>query len=594
MMRDWVLLAFLIGLAACLADGKESFASDLQTEYVTTTPLLEDGVLYIASSLEPEQRSRLRAINLLESFPITLWDAAERMPLAGIGAAPGALASSDPPAVMQKDNQYRSLFTNLGQVQLPLTAGQAAALESALGAASLADAELLLHAVRGRRGGSVAQPAGTSEDDQRLWRISSAPLLVGRSQVNAAARQRDRVLYAGASDGMLHAFFVSQWDTDLDIYPLDDPAGGTELWGYLPGSFLPSLRSQPLGSSLGEVAVSLDGSAAVKELFVDLDGDGHRHWHTLLVASGTLPQLRRSCLFVLDITDPYQPALLWEKLLPGVGVGRTRGLVVAACGSSAEGENCIYLTADVNGEVEPSGINALAVELLTGQQLWQFNIAYLAPGPAADATPAVPALMDFDGDGQSETLLFGDLVGQLWALNLVDGRAYGDAPAYIVPGGAMEPIGSGVAVLGNLAAFGTGGVAEADNNYQYSIYAVEISPEGGHLRWVYPLAAGEKLWETPVFDAAGNLLFATARDYISLARIADQPTSGRLVVLNPAGEEGLTRPTASATLGKIVKAPGVTISVSLTGEVTQFGTASRLIGPNGAPGSVQILSWRQR
>jgi outer membrane protein assembly factor BamB len=393
---------------------------------------------------------------------------------------------------------------------------------------------------------------------------------------------------------MLHAFFVSHWNAETGHYLNDDPDGGAELWAYLPGTFLPYLKAQPLDDSFDEVAVHLDGSPVVKELFLDLDGDGRRHWHTLLVATGTVLQNRRSCLFVMDITDPYHPELLWEKLLPGENVGRTRGVIVEAGGPITEASNCIYLTADFAADAGSAGIHALAVDLATGRERWQFSAPYAATGVVAEATPAVPALMDLDGNDVSDTLVFGDLTGQLWALALTDGHAYGDAPVYIVPGGAAEPIGAGVAVYGRLAVFGTGGVEGAADNYQYALYAVEILQAGSSLRWVYPLAMGERIWQTPVLDDSGNLLFGTALGYLSLARSGEQPTSGRIVVVNSAGEEQMSRATTAANIGRIVTAAGVSVSVALTGEVTQFGTASRLTGPVSGTGSVRILWWRPR
>jgi len=587
------LLQLLLCFGFCMTGSNQALASDLQQEYVTTSPLLADGILYVASSVEPYHRGHLRAIDIFDPFQSTLWDAAERMPFAGVGASSGDLASSDPPSVIRIDNQYRSLFTNISGPLLPLTAEQAARLQPALGVASSAAAELLLHAARGRRGGSLDLVAGSDEASQRLWSISrSSPLLVGRSPVSSALRQRDRVLYAGAEDGMLHAFFVSRWESDSGKYLLDDPDGGRELWAYLPGSFLPHLKDQPLQNSLGELAVHLDGSPLVRELFLDLDGDGRRSWYTLLVATGTMVQSRRSCLFVMDITDPYQPELLWEKLLSGDAVGRTRGVAVDSCSASAAAQSCIYLTADFAGD-NREGVHALAMELESGQERWQFSAPYLQTGLVAEATPAVPALMDLDDDGENDTLIFGDLVGQLWALDLEDGHAYGDTPIYRVPGGAAEPIGAEVAVHGRTAFFGTGGVEHSDDRYQYALYAVDLRLEGSRLRWSYPLAVGEKVWMKPNVDASGNLIFATATNYFALARSAEQPTSGRIVSLNRNGEEEVSRDAGAATVGRVVTAPGIAVSVALTGEVTQFGSASRLTGPGGGLGSVKILSWRQ-
>jgi outer membrane protein assembly factor BamB len=595
-MKSWrafalLLLCCMTGVICC----KRVQAGELQQEYVTTTPVLADGVLYIASTTFPDHRGHLRAIDLLDTFPVTLWDAADKMPQAGIGAVPGDLTSGDPPTTINPGNLYRSIFTNLGSEQLSFSLDSLTRLESAMAVDSLLEGELLLHAVRGRRGGTVEFPAGFSDDPKRLWSISrSSPVLVGRSPVNNQASQRDRVIYAGGEDGMLHAFFVSHWDADSSGFPRDDAEAGAELWAYLPGSFLPHLKGQPLEEELGELAVHLDGPPVVRELFLDLDGDGLCRWQTLLVATGTLVQGRRSNLFVLDITDPYQPELLWEGLLPGNGVGRTRGLTIGSCDALATSKECIYLTTDSIAGDEATAVHALALSLDSGQLLWQFTAPYPINGSVTEATPAVPALMALSGGQSNDTLVFGDMVGRLWALDLLNGRAHGDAPVYVVPGGAREPIGAGVAIRNRLAIFGTGGVESAAAEGPYALYAVEILPGGGRLRWRYPLLPGERIWETPQLDASGNVVFATARDYLSLVFSGETTTHGRLVALNESGEEKVRRNLNAATVGRVVTAPGVVVAVSLTGEVTQLGAASRLRGPVGGEGSVKVLSWRQR
>jgi outer membrane protein assembly factor BamB len=202
--------------------------------------------------------------------------------------------------------------------------------------------------------------------------------------------------------------------------------------------------------------------------------------------------------------------------------------------------------------------------------------------------------MDLDGDDRSDTLIFGDLAGRLWALALEDGQPYNEAPAYQVPGGTAEPIGAAVAVQGRVAIFGTGGVAGSDDSRQYSVYAVEIGPGGSQLCWSYPLAAGEKVWAPPVVGPAGDLVFGTAKDYMSPVGGAEQPTSGRVVALTGDGAEGLSRVTSAAVVAGLVSAPGVAVAVTLTGEVAQLGLARRLMAPAGPTGSVKILSWRER
>lgn len=582
-MQRHRLLGVFLPLCLWLASYGQSLAEGLPQEYVTTSPVYADGVLYVASTEALSHRGHLRAIDLVGRLPRQLWNAAEEVPPAGTGR-------SQPDNILPRGS-YRVLFTNLEDALLPVAADQAERLQIELGSRSVIDAEILLHAVRGRRGGTPELTAGANEDVQRLWGISrSSPVLVGPSPVDSQARQRPRVIYAGGEDGMLHAFFVSRQEGENGSYPLDDPDGGAELWAYLPGSFLPHLAEQPLDDAPGSIAVHLDGTPLVSEQFLDLDGDGQHNWQTLLVATGTIQRDRRSCLFVLDITDPYRPGLLWEMPLPGVGVGRTRGVNLARCDNDTS--VCLYLTADLAPQTGAAGLHALAVSLTSGHLLWQFSTDYAASGPVTEVTPAVPALMDLDGDNHHDTLLFGDLTGRLWALDLKNGRAYGDAPVFTVPGGADEPIGAGVAVIDNIAVFGTGGAAGSSDQFPYALYAVQVSTGGSSLRWRYPLQEGEKVWATPVLDALGNVVFATASDYLLPGRASQRPTTGRLVTVDKNGVETSSRETAAATLGRVVTAPGIIVSVDLRGTVTQFGTASRLTGPIGGRGSVRIFSWK--
>jgi len=571
-------------LAGCLWWSPVVMASEpLPGEYVTTTPVVADGLLYVASFDKPWRHGHVRAIEISGARPAVLWDAAERVPLPGIGGDPGWLNDSDPPGQIARENRYRSLFTNLGSLLVPLVTSEAGRLQASLGAASEVAAVQQLSALRGRNGISLQQPLGNADKTYRLGAFSlSSPALVGQSPNFLA--ERDRVLYLGAEDGLLHALLANRWDADSGDYLRDDPAGGTELWGYLPGSFLPHLQEQ---QTLQAPRVHLDGSPAVTDVFVALAGEGRRSWRTLLAATGTVASRRQSNLFVMDVSDPYRPALLWESFLPGDGMGRSRGVTFPVNGPAVE--PTLYLAADFAPDLGQGGIHASAVEAKTGRLLWQFSSVYDLQASVMNAPPAPPALMERNG-GEFDTLLFGDMAGRLWALDRRTGQPLGGEAIFTVPAGAAEPIGAGVAVYGRVAIFGTGGAEHADNKGRYAIYAVEVLPQGGRLLWSYPLAVGEKVWDTPSLDSAGNLYFATAVGYLQ-----ENLTSGRVVVLDHQGAEKLSRPTTAATIGRVVTAPGLAISVALTGEVTQFGAARRTNGATLAgPGSVKILSWRQR
>jgi hypothetical protein len=557
---------FIWFCCACCAAWLQPVAAAAQ-EVVSTTPALADGVLFIASSERPGHFGHLRALDIAAGLPVRLWDAAERVPAAAA----------------------RNIFTDRNGALYPFDAAHAEELQQALGVTTTAAAQALVNAARGRSGCDPAQPSGRSDTPQRLWAIGRAdPLLLGRGQLDRGA-VRDRLLFVGAEDGMLHALLAGRWDNIAGRYLADGSDAGSELWAYLPGSLLPSLSAQPFDDAAGEAVIELDGSPLAGEFFVDLDGDGRRRWHTLLAATATDRRRRRSSLFVLDVSDPAQPRLLWQQPLPGTAVGRSRGLALGPCGDSA---SCLYLTADA-GDSAGQAVHALAIELLSGRLRWQFSAAYSDSGGTLGATPAPPALLDRDGDGDADSLVFGDLAGRLWALELSDGQALGGAPLFTTPGGVQEPIGGGVAVAANQIVFGSGGVAGADSSRRYALYAVELYAAGGRLLWRLPLAAGEQVWRPPAIDAAGNLIFTTAIDYAGLPTQAGPASRGRIIALDRNGEE-LTRRETAANLGRALTDQGLTLVIDVNGTVTQFGHASRLDGPDAARGTVRLLSWRQR
>lgn len=616
MLRCLDLLLPCLALSLCglvfFTIHPEAFAEEPLTpeeETVVAAPVLADGILYIASFSRAAGAGHLRAIDITGSSAYQLWDAAERIPLPGTGAAPGSLTDSDPPQLVDPTNLYRTLFTNLAtgddEHQLPFAATQSAALQASLAVPTLPEAAALINRVRGRVDATPELVAGSGDAAHRLWPISrSTPAVAGRSLLAENAAERDQVVYAGAEDGMLHAFHAGWWDPLLNSYNQTDPVAGQELWAYIPGGLLSWLQFQPFDDEASALAVHIDGSPAIGDYFLDQSGDGRRQWHSLLVGTGSLSATNRSVIFALDVTDPCQPDLLWERFLPGTNLGLTKGAVI---GNSTAGapQPDIYLTTgyavrtDSNNLPDPLngdyGIQAAALDLMTGSLQWQWYSAYDAPLTDINTTPAQAALMDVDGDGAVDYLIFGDMAGRLWAIAADNGLALGGAPLYTDPEGAAQPIGAGVAIYGRIAIFGTGGAEHADDNGSYAIHAVEILPSGGQLLWSYPLEPGEKVWDRPVVDRFGRIYFAASTGYLPDHDNRQETTGGRLVILDKTGQEQSSTVTDSAVAGRIEVGPGLAVAVSLSGQVYQFGTVHLPAEEDAAPaGSVRLYSWRLR
>jgi Tfp pilus tip-associated adhesin PilY1 len=341
-------------------------------------------------------------------------------------------------------------------------AAAAATLAPQLGSTSLAEATALINAVRGRLGSSAAAPQGSGERDDRLGAIShSTPALVGASSLIVAARERDRVLYVGSDSGLLHAFLAGSASA---------PTGtGRELWGYLPGSLLPALRRQAWAEATALATVRVDGSPAVSDQFADFDGDGRREWRTVLVGTASAAGVG-GVVFALDVSDPYQPRVLWERGLAPVGLGVSRGVAMTVPGRDGALAPRVFLTGaglqrkDATGGIAPYngayGVLACALDLVDGSLLWDFYGAYAAEAANLNAPPAPPALMRVNG--KTAWVLFGDMAGRLWAVDPATGRPMNGGPVYRLPAGSRTPLAAGVAVQGRTVVFGSGGAEHVD------------------------------------------------------------------------------------------------------------------------------------
>jgi outer membrane protein assembly factor BamB len=576
-------------------------------EYVTTSPIIDDGVLYTASFEQPQQKGHLRATDVTGTFPQRLWNAGELIPLAGTDQDPGRLASSDPPTVITPDNQVRTIFTTRSAAHhfafQEFSAATAHELRQDLDVQTVAEAQALINTVRGRRGASTTLVEGLDDLPHRLWGISrSTPAVVGASSQVSPAENRDKVVYVGAEDGMLHAFYAGHLESGERHYTLDDEAAGKELWAYIPHSLLPHLNGQPFNDPNRAAIVHVDGSPAVGDFFVDLNDDGQPEWRTLLVGTASIQSLNQGIVFTLDVSEPYDPKVLWERTFEELNLGNARGVAIGSVRTGDTLRNNIYLTSSfaektgadgvadaLNGQY---GIQATALDLLTGEPLWHFFNRYQDGAANVNASPAIPALLDADDNGSIDLIVFGDMAGRLWAIS-GDGEPLGSGPIYTVPGGETAPIGSSVALTGRTAVFGTGGTDHATDDQTYAIYAVKIRAGDGQLLWTHPLEAGEKVWGTPTIDQAGQVFFGTATGYRAQHDPTEQSTSGRLVVLDKTGSEISSTATSGAVLGNIEVAPGIVVAVSLTGEVNQLGVARRKDSAeqNQQP-PLKVFSWR--
>jgi type IV pilus assembly protein PilY1 len=184
-------------------------------------------------------------------------------------------------------------------------------------------------------------------------------------------KDRETMVYVGANDGMFHAFLAGTFHQgavntgDGASFTVDGGKYGTlgpgdEIWAYIPEALLPHLKwlADPSYINANHVYyVDLKPRVLDARIYEGADDPGHPlnslwagmgatqqekrpgGWCTLLVGGmrlgggsitvtgnfdndGTTPNTTRtfaSSYFVLDVTDPKNPILLWERSYPNLG-----------------------------------------------------------------------------------------------------------------------------------------------------------------------------------------------------------------------------------------------------------------------------------
>jgi type IV pilus assembly protein PilY1 len=276
---------------------------------------------------------------------------------------------------------------------------------------------------------------------------------------------RGRVIYAGANDGVLHAFDAGAYSTgdDPDTTAVEgsghiyySTGDGHERFGYVPGVLLDDLKRIPLNTP--RTFYFVDGSPIAAEAWLGDIAGGTAHfkdtneWATVLVMG-----MREggAGYLALDITDPDAtsgddhfpyPSFLWEFTDPDLGEAWSEAIItrVRVEGASGDGDECGY--ADGDGDCREQWVAIIGggyrqdsdpnfdgvylgpsdggwtdaskaiyvIALDTGAILAKVEYDASTNPDMVYALPSTPAVLDLDQDGFADVVYIGDLGGQLW------------------------------------------------------------------------------------------------------------------------------------------------------------------------------------
>lgn len=155
---------------------------------------------------------------------------------------------------------------------------------------------------------------------------------------------REQVVYTGANDGMLHAFSHGRYDASSGFQQVDSTPIGEEIWAYIPQAVLPHLKwladpdyghtfyvdSKPKifdARIFSNDSTHPEGWGTI--LLVGLGAGGKYIWAEGDFGSGSdVLRYFNPTYVCMDITDPRNPKLLWERSYENLGMTTSYPVVV--------------------------------------------------------------------------------------------------------------------------------------------------------------------------------------------------------------------------------------------------------------------------
>ncbi len=342
--------------------------------------------------------------------------------------------------------------------------------------------------------------------------INEAKMGSGYTAYKESLQDRQKVVFAGANDGMLHCF---------------DAVTMEELWAFIPHNLLYKLRRMKVVDPDCGVFLAhqffVDGTPTIQEVqFAD------NNWHTVLVCGqgAGWGKDHKWYYFAIDVTDPENPLPLWEFTDQYMGETWSVPRVVRV---ESVGKWVTFFGSGYDNDGDPTediGHYFYCLDVETGNMLGSWEIREpsepASPFGIQNTLPGSPETADENSDGYADFVYFGDLKGRVWKIDLVDAVRTWD-PTVIYRDPYYHPIFTKPAVYVNVADnsihlyFGTGGDEKAPNTAQYSFVAL-VDGTAPAVEWYLgpddlatrlginldrkkdAFVVGERVWADPVIS----------------------------------------------------------------------------------------------
>lgn len=377
----------------------------------------------------------------------------------------------------------------------------------------------------------------------------------------AKHRYRRQVVFAGANDGMLHAFDAGRFQSSVvggQQQGTYDIGTGREVFSYIPREELARLYDMRFNSNRHEFSV--DGPVRIDDFYIDpshtgTPAAGDREWRSILL--GGLREGGNS-YYALDVTQPDQLTTINGEEVPTspnyVPSCITGSYSTTSCGPSrygrtlweytdadlgntwslpntgrievldSSGTPVIKFVAIFGGGIDPDdaskGNHLYIVDVETGKHIYKRALD--------SAAPSEPAAVDTDGDALIDTIYIGTTGGSMYKVDL-------STPTALSTGPSGDPLLQDTA-LDPFVIFSTGG--------RPVFFPPSVLFVGDLGRYALAFGTGDRedMWNTAVATQEGRFYvilddgFTTATgfdetDYEVID--ADAPSTGGNVLLTP-------------------------------------------------------------
>lgn len=251
----------------------------------------------------------------------------------------------------------------------------------------------------------------------------------GYTAFKTSMADRQGMVYVGANDGMLHAFYaannmISMTTGHIVTSGGTNVVGGAEAWAFIPTAVMPKLYKLADKKYDTQHEYFVDGSPITADICVSsCASTTSAVWKTILV--GGLNSGGKG-YYALDITNPAAPKALWEFTHANMGLtfGHPKIVKLKPTVSYPTGQWVVLLTSGYNNTSGDGKGYLYVVDANTGALATSVNsTGIIGTGVGSVATPSglgyLDAPLSAPGINATATAVYaGDLLGNLWRFDI--------------------------------------------------------------------------------------------------------------------------------------------------------------------------------